>query len=62
MPQDRHDAEIGLLLSAFVVFIAVLLAYRQWTDRRAATSISGGTKQLTIPGKTSAAGWVCSSW
>ena len=34
MPPDRHDAEIGLLLSAFVVFIAAILAYRQWQDRR----------------------------
>ena len=34
MPPDRRDAEIGLLLSAFVVFIAAVLAYRQWRDRR----------------------------
>ncbi len=34
MPPDRRDAEIGLLLSAFVVFIAAVLAHRQWRDRR----------------------------
>lgn len=34
MPPDRRDAEIGLLLAAFVVFIAAVLAYRQWSDRR----------------------------
>src|SRR4051812_24692030 len=34
MPPARHEEEIGLLLSAFVVFFAALLAYRQWNDRR----------------------------
>jgi len=34
MPPERRDVEIGLLLSAFVVFIAAVLAYRQWRDRR----------------------------
>lgn len=34
MPPDRRDAAIGLLLSAFVLFVAGLLAYRQWGDRR----------------------------
>ena len=34
MPPDRRDAEIGMLLAAFVVFIAAVLAYRQWMDRR----------------------------
>ncbi len=34
MPPDRRDAAIGLLLSAFVLFIATILAYRQWKERR----------------------------
>ncbi len=34
MPPDRRDANIGLLLSAFVMFVAAILAYRQWRDRR----------------------------
>ncbi len=34
MTPERRDAAIGLLLAAFVILIAALLAYRQWSDRR----------------------------
>ena len=60
MPPEPRDAEIGLLLAAFVVFIAAVLAYRQWNDRRG-RMISTGPKPPTITGRTSAGGSASSS-
>jgi len=34
MPPERRGEEIGLVLSAAVIVIAALLAYRQWKDRQ----------------------------